>query len=82
MITTLDRLREGDRATVHAILGGHGIRRRLESLGVHPGDVVAVVRIASMGGPVLIEIHGARVAVGRGMAQRIEVETAIVVKEE
>lgn len=74
MITTLDMLREEDNATVHDILGGHGVRHRLESLGVHPGDGVKVVRIGLLGGPVLIEIHGSRVAVGRGMARKIEVE--------
>ena len=74
MITTLDMLREEDSAIVRAVLGGHGIRHRLENLGVHPGDGVKVVRAGFLGGPVLIEIGGARVAVGRGMARNIEVE--------
>ena len=74
MTTTLDRLREGERATIHAVAGGHGIRHRLENIGVYPGDGVTVMRVGSMGGPVLIEIHGAHVAVGRSLARSIEVD--------
>lgn len=74
MITTLQDLKDGDRAVVRNIHGGHGIRHRLQSLGVHPGDVIEVIRSAFMGGPVLIEIHGFEVAIGNGQARKIEVE--------
>lgn len=74
MITTLERVRDGASAVVRDIHGGRVLRQRLARLGVHPGDTVRVVRTGYFGGPVLIEIHGAEVAIGRGMAQKIETE--------
>lgn len=74
MIMTLQQLKEGERAVVRDIRGGHGIRHRLQSLGLHPGDTIEVIRSGFMGGPVLIEIHGSEVAIGQGQARKIEVE--------
>jgi len=74
MIVTLDKTKEGQKGKILRITGGHGVRHRLEALGVHPDDEIKIVKIAILGGPVLIEIHGSQVAIGRGMAQKIEVE--------
>lgn len=56
------------------IQGGWGIRGRLGHMGVHPGDQITVLRHGALGGPVLIEVHGFQVALGRGIAARIWVE--------
>ena len=56
------------------ILGGWGVRRSLNQMGIHAGDQVRVLRRAPFGGPVLIDNRGTRVAVGRGMAEKIRVE--------
>jgi ferrous iron transport protein A len=74
MNTTLEKLRKGDSAVVRQINGGYLIRRRLGGLGVHPQDRFRVRRSGYLGGPVLIEIHGAEVGIGHGMAEKIEVE--------
>jgi len=74
MITTLQQLKKGEQALVRMIQGGHNIRQRLYQSGVHPGDSVRVVRPGFFGGPVLIEVHGMEVAIGKGMAKKIEVE--------
>jgi len=76
MITTLYKLKDGEEARVLNILGGHGVRQRLSHCGVHPGDRVRVIRNGFLGGPVLIDIHGAEVAIGQGMARKVEVEVA------
>ena len=76
MTTTLQTLVRGAHAVVREVHGGHGLRRRLGTVGVHPGDALDVLRGGVGGGPVLIEIHGARVAIGRRQAERIEVELA------
>lgn len=76
MITTLDRLKDGDIATIHDILGGHGIRHRLNHLGIHPQDQVEVIRSGYLGGPMLIKVHDIQVGIGQGMAKKIEVEVA------
>jgi ferrous iron transport protein A len=74
MITTLEKLKDGDQAVVRDIKGGHGIRQRLSHLGLHPEDKIEVIRTGYFGGPVLIEVHGAEVGIGHGMAEKVEVE--------
>jgi ferrous iron transport protein A len=72
--TTLRALARGTHAVVRQVHGGQGLRRRLGAVGVHPGDTFEVLQAGITGGPVLIEIHGARVAIGRRQAERVEVE--------
>jgi ferrous iron transport protein A len=74
MITTLDRIRDNKKVTVVDVVGGWGLRRHISQLGIHPGDVLTVLRHAAMGGPILITIHGCQIAIGRGMASHISVE--------
>jgi len=44
-------------------------------MGLTPGTWVTVVRSAPLGGPVEVSVRGSRLALGRGMAERIFVET-------
>lgn len=75
MIKTLCQLKTGEWALVREIKGGHAVRHRLGRLGVHPSDRIRVVRNGFFGGPLVIEIHGIEVGIGRVMAEKIEVET-------
>ena len=55
--------------------GGLGIRHRLADLGLIPGVVLSVVQ-GNGAGPVIIAFRDdVRLAIGRGMAHRVEVET-------
>jgi ferrous iron transport protein A len=74
MPTTLDQICENGKAKVIDIQGGAGIRQRLSQMGIHPGDIVTMVRYGALHGPLLIEIHGSQVALGRGIASKIIVE--------
>jgi ferrous iron transport protein A len=74
MPTTLDQIYENKKATVIDIKGGQGIRQRLGEMGIHPGDIVTILRYGALRGPILIEIHGSQVALGRGIASKILVE--------
>lgn len=74
MIATLDRIRTNKSVRVVDVAGGWGFRRHISQLGIHPGDVLTVLRHAAMGGPILIMIHGSQIAIGRGMASHITVE--------
>jgi Fe2+ transport system protein FeoA len=76
MIRTLEQLKDGQEAVVRSIQGGHGVRQRLSQCGVHPGDRLRVIQNGFFGGPVLINIHGVEVAIGQGMACKVEVEVA------
>jgi len=68
------------KARVRMIEGGRNVRSHLNTLGIHVGDVVEVVERAPFRGPVLIQLNGSRVALGRGVAGRIileELETSL-----
>jgi ferrous iron transport protein A len=54
--------------------GGHRVRAHLNTLGIHIGDWLTVVERAPFKGPVLVEINGTRLAIGRGVAAKIQVE--------
>jgi ferrous iron transport protein A len=68
---TLDGLQAGDRARVVEVRGGRGLQRRLAYMGIHPGDVVSMTQSGVFRGPLLIEVHGCRIALGRGVARRV-----------
>ncbi len=54
--------------------GGRGVNFKLCQLGLTPGAEVQLLRFAPLGGPVMIEVEGRSVAIGRGIAARISVE--------
>jgi Fe2+ transport system protein FeoA len=51
--------------------GGRGLQRRLAELGLTPGVNLRVLQ--DCGGPLLIAIRSSRIALGRGMANKITV---------
>jgi len=67
---------QGQNFRIVEIKGGPGLHRRLLALGFHRGDLVTLDREALMGGPVLVKnlATDTRVALGRGIAQKILVE--------
>ncbi|MFH2068315.1 MAG: fused ferrous iron transport protein A/B [Candidatus Omnitrophota bacterium] len=71
---TLSELKSGEQGIIKELQGGHGLRRKLESLGIRVGKTVRRVNEPSRGGPVVLEIDGSKSAVGYGMAKKIMVE--------
>lgn len=71
---TLDQVQEGKKVKVIKIKSGLRLRHRLAEIGIHPGDIVGIVKISVWGGPILIGIEDTEVAIGRGVAQKLEVE--------
>ncbi len=53
--------------------GGKGISSKLRQLGLMPGDRISISRRAPFNGPILVEARGRSVAIGRGVAGKIEV---------
>ena len=70
----LTQLEEGKSGRIVLISGGHGLIRRLESLGIRVGKKVTKVSAQFMRGPVTVRIDGFQVALGFGMAKKILVE--------
>ncbi|MEM1619360.1 MAG: FeoA family protein [Fervidicoccaceae archaeon] len=74
MPTTLAELRPGIRAKIISVQArGRGLERRLMEMGFAPGALVKVVSNNGRG-PLLVEVEGVRVALGRGVAARVLVE--------
>jgi ferrous iron transport protein A len=73
---TLEQVELRSQARVVLIDGGHRVRSHLNTLGIHVGDWIRVVERAPFRGPVLVEIHGSRVALGRGVAKKVKVDLA------
>ena len=54
--------------------GGRGMQRRLAQLGFLPGNKVRVIRAAPFHGPLILEVEGREIVLGRRVASRILVE--------
>ena len=63
-------LSENKQATVVEVVGGRGLVRRLYELGFTPGTKVRVISSSSPGS-VLVDVKGARIALGRGVTMKI-----------
>jgi ferrous iron transport protein A len=69
----LAMVRPGELVTVAGVIAGWGLQRRLADMGLTPGVQIRVIN-SQMPGPVLIGLRGSRVALGRGVAQKILVK--------
>ena len=64
----------GERVRMVAIRGGHTVRKRLADLGLTPGTVLQIVQADGRGPLIIAFKNDARLALGRGMAHKIQVE--------
>lgn len=65
--------RPGEEVFLVGIRAGFGLRKRLADMGLSPGVRLRIVH-SQLPGPVIIELRGSRIALGRGMTQRIMVK--------
>ncbi|MCD6592825.1 ferrous iron transport protein A [Candidatus Bathyarchaeota archaeon] len=72
----LAMLPENEEARVVEVRGGRGLVRRLSELGFTPGARVKVL-FSNSPGPVLINVRGSRIALGRGLLMRIIVDSEV-----
>jgi ferrous iron transport protein A len=68
---TLAEIQTGEVKRVKAVLGGRGIQNNIRSMGIREGKVLRVVTRQPMRGPIIVEIDGMKIAIGRGMAKKI-----------
>lgn len=73
MHKALSDMKRGERATVKECPAGYMLKGRLESMGVREGKTLEMISSQLMGGPIIIEIDGRHIAIGKGMAKRITV---------
>ena len=74
MIVTTDQLRAGESGVVRGVSGGMGVMRKLEAMGIRPGKLVKKVSSQFMAGPVTVIVDGRQVAMGRGIAAKVQVD--------
>ncbi|MFW6007602.1 MAG: FeoA family protein [Bacillota bacterium] len=72
---TLIQLKQGEKGKVVKFNGGRNLINKLTSRGLRPGKKIKKISESFMGGPVTIEVDNARLALGRGMATKVIVET-------
>ena len=70
----LAQLNNGEIGRIIQILGGHGLRRRLNTLGVREEQIIKVISKQPLRGPLTIAIGNCQMTIGRGMAYKIIVE--------
>jgi Fe2+ transport system protein FeoA len=71
-VVALSEVRAGERGVVAALDGGRGLLSRMASLGFTPGAEVTVVQNFRRG-PLIAQVRGARIALGRGEAAQVKV---------
>jgi Fe2+ transport system protein FeoA len=75
MRISLENAGIGQVAVVSQVLGGAGMTRHLKILGISEGKRIRVISKHPGRGPIVVEVNsGSRIAIGRGMAQRILVD--------
>ncbi|MEB3765284.1 MAG: ferrous iron transport protein A [Desulfurococcales archaeon] len=73
---SLERVPSGSKVKIVAILAGYGASSRAYQMGLAPGTIVEVVEnnLLYPWTPIIVNVHGLQVAIGRGLASKIFVE--------
>jgi len=75
MVKRLIDLKAGEKGKIVSIRGGYGFIERLNSLGIRENIEIEKVSDIFFSGPVVIKISNMEIALGRGMASKVFVET-------
>ena len=70
----LNDLKPGQKGKVLKIVSREDINKRIVEMGVTPGSVVEVERIAPLGDPIDIKVKGYHLSLRKGEAEKIEIE--------
>ena len=73
----LSQMQAGQTGTVIQIMGGRGLIRRLDAMGIRPGKKVTKISSSLFRGPITLRTNQTQVAIGFGMANKILVEIDI-----
>ncbi|RLI04436.1 ferrous iron transport protein A [Candidatus Bathyarchaeota archaeon] len=73
-IRKLSELYGEEEGVIVEVDGGFGLKRRLACLGIRIGKKVRKVASEPFRGPIVVEVDGAQLALGRGVAEKILVK--------
>lgn len=71
---TLLALRENETGYITEVSGGADFQAKLKAMGLYTGRHIVKRSPEKTGGPVIVEVMGTRVALGRGMAAKVSVK--------
>jgi len=72
----LSMLREGEQGIIVGFNCGRGLMKRLSELGFTVNSKVKILN-ANHSGPVIVSVKDSKIAVGRGVASKILVQTEV-----
>lgn len=78
LLVPLTDLPSSSETTIIAIRGGHGMRRRLRSMGIAEGRTIRKLSALAWGGPIVVLVNRTQIAIGRGMANKVLVRATDV----
>jgi ferrous iron transport protein A len=70
-MVNLLQVKNGYWVKVVNVAGGVGMERRLAQLGFLPGNKIRVIRSAPFHGPLLLDVEGREIVLGRGVARSV-----------
>ena len=70
----LNELCKGEKGKILKVEGNRILKRRLRDMGVIPGEIIEVVRIAPLGDPLEIKVKGYYLSLRKSEAENITVE--------
>lgn len=70
----LDLLKKEQPARIVSVSGHGGLRRRLLDLGLTPGTLITIRKVAPLGDPLVVSLRGFELSIRKSEASRIEVE--------
>lgn len=70
----LNEVKPGQKARIVKIIGRSGVNKRIAEMGVVPGTIVEVQRVAPLGDPIDVKLKGYRLSLRKEEASKIMVE--------
>lgn len=70
----LTEMEAGSKGLVMDVEGGHGLKARLDALGIRTGVKITKISGQLMRGPIIVRVGTTQIAIGFGMAARVIVE--------
>jgi DtxR family Mn-dependent transcriptional regulator len=74
-LVSLCNLKTGANAKVSFIRGEHRVLQRLLDMGLTPGTMIKIERVAPLKGPIEVCVRGSKVAIGQDIATNVFVES-------
>lgn len=71
---TLDGVKPGNRAEVVSLSGDGAVKRRMAEMGVMPGSIIEVERVAPLGDPLDVKVKGYRLSLRKEEAAKVHVK--------